>query len=182
MLKKTVFLSTILLHSLTTSFCCHAMEIETLNVNNVIPLTNGLLTQLEAKIAQTDYFWLKMSQGIISTTHKTDTLINLLRYSKPLDTSKGSGSYELFCPILLKESEGLIKNLGQFNYTKHYEAIEAMREHKAIYCPLEQGVIIYSTTQQPAIETYITFYKTIKQLLAIQGKYITIFNSRRACL
>jgi len=124
------------------------------SLTQFIPLNNGLLTEIEAKIAQTAYVgFFTHNRSITGTTTKKDSIINLMRYLQKLDNSKGAGPYELFCPIVLKESNGLLVDLGQFNPNEHKEAKEAIRQNKAFYYSGNQGAIIYSLTQQPNINT-----------------------------
>jgi hypothetical protein len=149
-MKKQIVSFSVLIILTLIPYHCSAME----TTPNFIPLNNGLLTEIEAKIAQTAYVgYFTSNRSITGTTIKKDTVVNLLRYQRNLDNSKGAGPYELFCPIVVKKTDDLIQNLGQFDPNQHKEAKEAIRQKRAVYCPLNQGVIIYSLTQQPNIET-----------------------------
>src|SRR5579863_6609913 len=142
-MHKHILLSILLL----SMHHCFAMETEQ-QIKNFTTINNGLLTEIEAKITQTDYVgFLAFNRSITGTTVNKDTLINLIHYKKVLDNKKGANAYELFCPIVLKESNGCIIDLGQFNPYKHKEAKEAIRHNKALYYNGNQGAIIYSITE-----------------------------------
>lgn len=117
--------------------------------DDVVVINEGLLTELSAVIVQTECGWFS-GRYIKDSSRETDTIINLIRYEKKLDpTSKGASPIALFCPIIFKEKNGYVSNLGQFKKKKHHEFIEAVRQNKALYCAMGQGIFIYSLEGQP---------------------------------
>ena len=162
-MKKQILFFATLVVLMFTAHHCSAIEKEE-SLTQFIPLDNGLLTEIDAKIAQTAYVGWFADRSITSTTIKKDTVINLLRYQRNLDNSKGAGPYELFCPIVVKESNGLVVDLGQFDPNKHKEVQEAIRQNKAFYYNGNQGAIIYSLTQQPNINTVENMKSLIEPL------------------
>jgi len=126
--------------------------------NCLIKIDNGLLTTIEGKIARITFCG--ESGAILSTaitTHRM-SLINLSKYTKQL-SSNNNPVVETFSPIVLKESLNNIQNMpfvdkGIFSSRRHQEALEAIRQNKALYCFYGQGAIIYSTEKQPNPDTY----------------------------
>lgn len=169
MKKQILFFSTLVVLIFTTHHCL-AMEKEE-SLTQFIPLTNGLLTEIEAKIAQTAYVsFFACNRSITSTTTKKDTVINLIRYQRNLDNSKGAGPYELFCPIVIKDSNGFLTDLGQFDPNKHKEAKEAIRQKQAFYYNGNQGAIIYTLTKDFNIDTAYKHLKDWTETLQNQHK------------
>jgi hypothetical protein len=150
MTKKIILLLSFIFHIFTTHHCT-AMEAE--KDNKIILLNNGLLTIIPGILSSTGYrgHWLSLTDNriIYETSEKKDSLINLLYYKKQLTHDKGANDYQLFCPLTIKTSNGLMENLGQFDKKVHHEAIEAIRCGKAIYYAQEQGALIYSLDEQP---------------------------------
>jgi hypothetical protein len=151
MTKQIIFFLTFAL----STHNCLSMELE--KENKVIPLNNGLLTIIPGILSSTGYRggWLALTdKRIIYDTSKTeDSLINLLYYKQQLTHDKGANDYQLFCPLTIRASNGVIENLGQFNKKQHREALEAIRSGKAIYYAQEQGALIYSLDEQPNAAT-----------------------------
>ena len=143
--------------------------------NAIIPIDNGLLTELNATVARTEYVgWFPSNREITELKKEHDTLVNLMRYEIEDRIGKGANPFTVFCPILLKESDGSLENLGQFHRKKHREAKEAFRQNKALYFDLQQGVIIYSLTKQPSPDICTRHKQTIQKYLQASAKNIEL--------
>jgi hypothetical protein len=147
MLTRTLLVILTTFNAVST-YNCFGMEIA--KENEIIPLNNGLLTIIPGILSKTGYRgWLSNTRIIYDSSQKKDSLINLLYYKKQLSNDKGANDFEIFCPLTIRESNGLMENLGQFDETTHREALEAIRFGKAIYYAQEQGALIYSLDKQP---------------------------------
>ena len=150
MKKQIIFLLTFVFHTFIT-YHCTAMETE--KHDKITPLNNGLLTIIPGILSSTGYRggWLSFGdiRIVYDTSQKKDSLINLMYYGQTLTNNKGANDYQLFCPLTIKKSEGIIEVLGQFDKKAHREAVEAIRCGKAIYYAQEQGALIYSLDEQP---------------------------------
>jgi flagellar biosynthesis/type III secretory pathway ATPase len=81
--------------------------------------------------------------------------------------------HEIFRPIIIEKFGDDFINLGQFNKKTHKEVKEAIRQNKAIYSTINQGVIIYNLDQQPDPAQWTE--DEIKELLALlQEEYHTL--------
>ena len=154
MTKQIIFLLYLLFHSFTAHHC-FAMETQQ-SPQNFVVIDNGLLTEIEAKIVRTNEDSDKFHK-IAHIATKKDTLINLMQYRYLVIRSKTlvkrHYSYQLFCPIVLKENKNSsLENLGQLDPYQNKEVKEAIRQNKALYCTMHQGAIIYNLTQQPNIQ------------------------------
>jgi len=137
------------------------METQVSSANNYVMINNGLLTEINGKIATIGYEYTdqknqKANKKIVSsniTSYDKDTLINYINYKK--QTTKLSPRLLLikeiksFYPIIFKENNNKFHDLGLFKYKRHQEAIEAMRQNKAFYCLAGQGAIVYNINKQP---------------------------------
>jgi hypothetical protein len=123
------------------------MEVEN---NKIIPLDNGLCTIIPGILSKTGYTgWTDFTRTIYETSEKKESLITLIYHADKLTLGKGANDYEIFCPLTIKESNGFIENLGQFDKKKHREAVEAIRIGKALYYAQGQGALVYSMDKQP---------------------------------
>lgn len=118
--------------------------------NEITQLNNGLLTEISAVICHTKCGFLTQ-RYIKNTKIETDTLVNLIHKKGVNFKDNNVAPMDLFCPLLYRENDGCFAYVGPFDRKSHYEALEAMRQNKALYYAIGRGAIIYSIKQQPSI-------------------------------
>jgi len=138
--------------NITTIKHAYAMDILASQEIGIVAINDGLLTTIDGVIAITDASFLK-GRRIENVRLIQDTLVKLIDYETKISSySKGSGTVELFCPVVFKKTTDSLQNLGQFNKSKHQELIEAIRANKALYYRYGQGALVYSVNVQPKPE------------------------------
>jgi hypothetical protein len=134
--------------------------------NAITPIDNGLLTELDATVARTECLgWFANNREITKLKKERGTLVTLMRYREVESLGKGANPVTLFCPIVFKETDGSLENLGQFRRKQHRELKEACRQNKALYFDFKQGVLIYGLYSQPSPHLCTLHKQTIQNSL-----------------
>ncbi len=169
---KLLFLFTILSITAIKQSC--AMDILASQEIGIVPINDGLLTEIDGVVAITDTSFLK-GRRIENLRLMQNTLVKLMEYENKISShSKGPGEVELFCPVVFKKNADSLQNLGQFNKKKHQELIEAIRANRALYYRYGQGALLYSVNAQPEPEICQYLNDAIEQA----GKKEIILNAR----
>jgi hypothetical protein len=152
--------------AISTHSCFGMEEKKEENVLHFKRINNGLLTRITAITIATyssmnKYKYTPDLQPTLQL--QNNTLINLMQgKSSECEKTDYFGNYnrytchETFQPLIIEQSGNDFIDLGKFNRKTHKEVKEAIRQNKAIYTTIDQGVIVYNLDQQPNVEQWTT--------------------------